>query len=598
MSESGCKASKGQFCTVPSSCVANCAKCKTTTACGTCTAGYGKFGGKCASGSDVFSGSKSSIHVKENLVLLGNAEAFKALEDGYKGSSSRYEAIEMAVRGFLHHYKDVFDGVMVFPWKKLTGSTTHGQQWGGSNLRESGGRIASMITLQNYGPGYTIPLLHEVAHRWGVFVDGIGCCHWGMTAFDKHGMLGGFARDKMACKSGVFPNCNTNTLVWDFSAGSGQTSNDGIGKYSKYELLMMGLYSASELASEDPLVYCKGASKQWGSGKVEVTCSSIDKMTPAQVAAAISSATKKTQISKGTNLRYAAVVLFPSASAAATEAKAASFTKASDLEWLNTYIGGTPAKFSSATEQRATMSFTVSDSDKRSASGTSGTSGTTKSASGTSGTFGTTKSASGTSGTSGTIKRVSAGSGAGGGAGGGTTTTTTITTPSVLAVSTVVTLTGLDFDKVAANATVKATLVTNIKDAFLASMTGYTKDDLNVVLTKGSVKATVTITPKAGSDTAALKSLMTSQKVATESAVLTKVKAMPAVSSILENGQSLSDVVASSTAPMQVARTSTSGTTGGSTTGKKGSASKAGRPHGILQTIVVASVCIITTMLV
>ena len=36
-------------------------------------------------------------YTKENLVLLGNAEAFKALEDGYKGSSSRYEAIEMAV---------------------------------------------------------------------------------------------------------------------------------------------------------------------------------------------------------------------------------------------------------------------------------------------------------------------------------------------------------------------------------------------------------------------------------------------------------------------------------------------------------------------
>jgi len=139
------------------------------------------------------------------------------------------------------------------------------------------------------------------------------------------------------------------------------------------------------------------------------------------------------------------------------------------------------------------------------------------------------------------------------------TLTTTIATLSGLTsgVSTVVTLIGLDFDKVAANATVKATLVTSIENAFLASMTGYTKDDFNVVLTKGSVKATVTITPKDGSDTAALKNLMTSKKAATESAVLTKVKAMPAVSSILENGRSISDVVASSSAPMQVARTAT-----------------------------------------
>jgi len=139
-------------------------------------------------------------------------------------------------------------------------------------------------------------------------------------------------------------------------------------------------------------------------------------------------------------------------------------------------------------------------------------------------------------------------------------------------VVTMVTLIGLDFDKVNANATVKAALVTNIKDAFLANMTGYTKDDLTVVLTKGSVKATVAITPKNGSNTAALKTLMTSQKAATESAVLTKVKAMPAVSSLLENGKSLSDLQVQ-VAPMKVkpggskqstsgSKTSTSGSTG------------------------------------
>jgi len=114
--------------------------------------------------------------------------------------------------------------------------------------------------------------------------------------------------------------------------------------------------------------------------------------------------------------------------------------------------------------------------------------------------------------------------------------------------STVVTLVGLDFDKVNGDAGVKAALVTNIKDAFLTVMTGYTKDDLTVVLTKGSVKATVLITPKAGSNFAVLETLMTSQKAATESAVLKKVKAMTSVSSILENGKTLSDVTVVSAA--------------------------------------------------
>ena len=79
------------------------------------------------------------------------------------------------------------------------------------------------------------------------------------------------------------------------------------------------------------------------------------------------------------------------------------------------------------------------------------------------------------------------------GSGGGTSTTTITTTITASEVSTVVTLTGLDFDKVVADEAVKAELVTSIKNAFLDSMTGYTKEDLIVVLTKGSVKATATI---------------------------------------------------------------------------------------------------------
>jgi hypothetical protein len=196
-----------------------------------------------------------------------------------------------------------------------------------------------------------------------------------MTAFDKHGMLGGFARDNMACKSGTFPNCNSNTLVWDFDAGAGSVSNDGIGAFSKYELLMMGLYSAADLASEAPLVYCNGASQEYGTGQVEITCNSIDQKTPAEVEAALSSSTKQTQISQGTTLRYAALVLFPDASSATTEAQSASFTAGSDLEWLNTYIADTPQRFNSATLSRANINFMVTEADKRSTTGTAGSTG-------------------------------------------------------------------------------------------------------------------------------------------------------------------------------------------------------------------------------
>ena len=51
------------------------------------------------------------------------------------------------------------------------------------------------------------------------------------------------------------------------------------------------------------------------------------------------------------------------------------------------------------------------------------------------------------------------------------------------------TLVGLDFAKVNANATVKAALVTNIKQAFLANMTGYTKDDSITIIGWGWVVA-------------------------------------------------------------------------------------------------------------
>eukprot|EP00927_Polykrikos_kofoidii_P050921 TRINITY_DN4475_c0_g1_i1.p1 TRINITY_DN4475_c0_g1~~TRINITY_DN4475_c0_g1_i1.p1 ORF type:complete len:480 (-),score=41.55 TRINITY_DN4475_c0_g1_i1:30-1307(-) len=361
----------GQYCSRPESCVDNCKVCESSTACKTCNDGYFVWDGECATNGDKFSGSTTSIYPKGNLMLFGNKEAYDALSAAYAGSD-RYGAIEFAARGFLNFYKDVFDGIIVIPYQNMAGTQTNGQQWGGSALQESNGRLQSLITLQNYGSRASfIPLLHEVGHRWGVFnvLPGLPCCHWGMSAMDKQGHLGGFGRDTITCKSGTYPNCNTNAFEWDFDAGSTQTSNDGIGAYSKYELLLMGLYSAAELASEEPLVYCADASKTHGSGKVDISCSSIEKLTPAQVSGAISESQKKKQIARGDTVRMVALVLFPSSADATAEAQTSTFKSGSDLDALNSYIEKTPGRFREATYKRASMSFAVNEADKRGATG-------------------------------------------------------------------------------------------------------------------------------------------------------------------------------------------------------------------------------------
>jgi len=131
-------------------------------------------------------------------------------------------------------------------------------------------------------------------------------------------------------------------------------------------------------------------------------------------------------------------------------------------------------------------------------------------------------------------------------------------------VSTLMTLVGLDFDKVSNSSDVQATVVTSIKEGFVANMPGYTAADLTVVLSKGSVVANVTITPKTGSDGTSLKTLMTHSKAATEASVLTKVKAIPSgtLSSILQSGKSTADLTATCTAPVEKKGTQMCGASG------------------------------------
>jgi len=328
----------GQFCTQPDNCDF-------------------KVGGECLTAKAVFD-SGTKIHAKRNLVLLGNERVYRALRDGYNGAIPRHEAISLAVRGFLHFYSGDYDGIMVFPHERLSGSQTHGEHWHGHKVFK--GRVISMISLQNYGRGLVGPFLHEIMHRWGVFLDFIDGPHWGLTAFDKHGMLGGFGRDGMECASGGrFPNCNGGRVRWDFDAGSAQTSHDGIGKYSKWDLLLMGVMSKGDLSSEPPLVHCQNPSRTWGPGLQTVTCGSLKTKTAEQVLAALNPEVEQLQIRRGRKLRFIALAILPTPGAVEDEKGSGKFRAGSGLEALDEYIEATPARFEDATRGRASLSFTT-----------------------------------------------------------------------------------------------------------------------------------------------------------------------------------------------------------------------------------------------
>lgn len=120
-------------------------------------------------------------------------------------------------------------------------------------------------------------------------------------------------------------------------------------------------------------------------------------------------------------------------------------------------------------------------------------------------------------------------------------------------VTTVLTMKGLDYTKVMANEKVKTLIVAKIKDKFIAKMPGYVAGDLEVTLSKGSVKASVAITPLPGSSTDNLKTAVVASKDAVTASVLTEVKAMPAedMKAVLEEGKTASDLTATAAAPTE-----------------------------------------------
>jgi len=123
-------------------------------------------------------------------------------------------------------------------------------------------------------------------------------------------------------------------------------------------------------------------------------------------------------------------------------------------------------------------------------------------------------------------------------------------------VSMTVAIKALDFAKVVGNVAVKNALIENIKQSYLASLpSSYTKDHIEITLSKGSVIAKVDIMPASGSDGAALKSTMDTTSSTVTQAVLAKVKEMPEVKSgtMLELGKGLADLTVTATTAVEVA---------------------------------------------
>jgi hypothetical protein len=113
-------------------------------------------------------------------------------------------------------------------------------------------------------------------------------------------------------------------------------------------------------------------------------------------------------------------------------------------------------------------------------------------------------------------------------------------------------LSAIDFDKVVQDAATTASIVDIVIEAYVATLpSSYAADDLRVVLTKGSVKATVTIMPKVGYTVADLMDALTRARATVQALVSTKLRELLRMEEYLETGKMLTDLKASASAPVE-----------------------------------------------
>jgi len=96
-----------------------------------------------------------------------------------------------------------------------------------------------------------------------------------------------------------------------------------------------------------------------------------------------------------------------------------------------------------------------------------------------------------------------------------------------------------------------AGLITAIKEGVLEGLpAGHTKDHIKVKLRSGSIKAEVSVTPKAATTAAQVSSALTAAKIQKmRTSVMAKVTAVPNIETVLAAGRKMGDVKLTSTAP-------------------------------------------------
>lgn len=353
-----------QNCTDPA-----CLRCSTLAEaeCAVCMDRHLLINGSCLNYSELFL--ETSIHIKGNLVLMGDSNAYGLLEACFSGTGDCFQAVDFSAQAFLHYFEDVFDGIVVIPWTQLPGTQPLTHYWNGRS--QAGGQLAALHAIQNTGyvnDSAANSFVTDLCMRWNttglVPLEELSSSpgRWGMTVLDRSGALGGYPPENVRCEDGIFPDCDSDSFIWDF----GNASEALDGNLSNFELLLMGLRTATELDELPPLVHCRGPSQTTGFGETTVNCSSTVTLNATEVEESISGDARAEQITPGTSLRMVALTLMPSPEHVNLEASTETWVAGSDLEFLSGWVWNTSEGFGLATDGLADLYFNVSDDQRRS----------------------------------------------------------------------------------------------------------------------------------------------------------------------------------------------------------------------------------------
>lgn len=371
--------------------------------CVECSAGYVVYGHGCELAATRFA--DVNVYNIVNIVVVESPTIYAGYVDSMRGQGSvtREQASGKALSAVLKDFNDNFDFYYIFPCKNLQlGSypSTAGASWQfTTDPSGMSGRADASVRANAYRghmmmdmyPGYIIPMMHEMAHRWAVFLPNLMPAtgffgHWGVTVHGNGaggvGQLGGYRPGFLTCKdpAGRVPTkqlpCTSDASTGrvllapgNLGLGAPAQGNDGIGPYGYLELLSMGLYSAAELAGEPDAqaVYCVDLqySGVVDDALADLSCASLRFFGPADVAAALSTDVVQHQLLRGYNVRAVAVFLTDGgAECGAAPTSSAELASSANANALNTYVTNLQATWESGVHSRATLTFDVREGDR------------------------------------------------------------------------------------------------------------------------------------------------------------------------------------------------------------------------------------------